>query len=358
MYKICFIANPAWPHVEKWARYLIAQPGYEVHVISSREPDFAGAVWHELNTKSQRFLPWTLATKLAYWMIFRRVRPDVVHVHNIESSFFPAVMVWQGPLVLTAYGLDVTLGGMAPEPPAVRRQKVRMIQRADAVTAASRFLLDTALAYGQASTEKGTVTPFGIDLDQFMPQKRDDRNRHVTLGFFKDLKPEYGPLEFLNALRIIRSRCGDVRAIMVGDGPLLEDLSREIAKLDMTNVVELHRKLPHERMPEMFRRIDVCVMPSRHESFGVVALESQAMEVPVVATRVEGLPEVVRDGTTGLLLDSNDPESVAEAVIRLLCDDGMRRSMGKTGRAFVADKFSLQSNGRVMEEVYRRVMHA
>jgi len=358
MAKICYIANPAWPHVEKWARYFMSRSGYEVHIISTHQPHFEGVVWHDLAQAIRGPLPWSVATLLAYWRIFRKIRPNLVHIHNVESSFYPVVKVWRGPLVLTAYGLDVTLGGMAPELPDVRLKKNRMIRRADAVTAASRFLLDTALEYGQADPEKGVVTPFGVDLDQFAPQSSKDCGRIATLGFFKDLKPEYGPLQFLEALRILRSRCGDVRAIMVGDGPLRGEVERVIAGPDLAGAVELHGKLPHGHMPEMYRRIDVCVMPSIHESFGVVALESQAMEVPVVATRVEGLPEVVMDGTTGLLLDSNDPGVVADAVERLFGDAGMRRSMGAAGRAFVADRFSLESNGRVMEEVYRRVMHA
>lgn len=358
MIRICFVANPAWPHVEKWARYFIRQPGYELHIISTRKPDFDGSIWHDLGRMTRGALPWTVASMLAYWKIFRSIRPNLVHIHNVESSFSPALKVWRGPLVVTAYGLDVTLGGMASELPVVRKKKVQMIRRTDAVTAASRFLLDTALTYGQADPAKGTVTPFGVDLDQFAPQPGEERDHAVTLGFFKDLKPEYGPLQFLEALRVVRARCGDVRAIMVGDGPLRADVENALAGPDLAGVVELYGKLPHARMPELYRRIDLCVMPSIHESFGVVALESQAMGVPVVATRVEGLPEVIRDGVTGLLLDSNEPHVVADAVVRLLGDAGVRRAMGAAGRAFVTDSFSLESNGRVMEEVYRRVMHA
>ncbi len=358
MAEICYIANPSWPHVEKWARYFINRSGYEVHIISTQQPHFKGAVWHDLAQALRGPLPWSVAALLAYWRIFRKIRPDLVHIHNVESSFYPVLKVWCGPLVVTAYGLDVTLGGMASELPVVRKKKVQMIRRADAVTAASQFLLDTALAYGQAAPGKGVVTPFGVDLEQFVPHGGEERDRAVTIGFFKDLKPEYGPLQFLEALRIVRARCGDVRAIMVGDGPLRGEVENVLAGPDLAGVVELHGKLPHGRMPEMYRRIDVCVMPSIHESFGVVALESQAMEVPVVATRVEGLPEVIRDGDTGLLLDSNDPHVVADAVERLLGDPELRRTMGAAGRAFVAESFSLESNGRLMEEVYRRVMHA
>lgn len=261
-------------------------------------------------------------------------------------------------MVLTAYGLDITRGGLPPEVAHIRLKKMAMLRRSDAVTAASRFLLNAALAYGDVDRAKGSVTPFGVDLQQFVPRKRRNGGHPVTLGFFKDLKSEYGPLQFLKAFQLVRAIHGNVRAIMIGNGPLLGEIKRYLADQSLEGVFELHGKLPHEKMTEMYRRIDLCVMPSSHESFGVVALEAQAMEVPVVATRVEGLPEVVMDGTTGVLLDSNDPGPMAEAVIRLLNDTELRRSMGAAGRVFVEQNFSLESNGRLMEEVYRSVMHA
>lgn len=357
MYKVCILGNPEWPHVQKWACYFIAHPDYEVHIISSVQPRFTGALWHNLGRYTGFPLPWTLNNYLSYRKILRQINPDIVHIHNVESSFFPATLAWHGPLVVTAYGLDVTLGG-SKEPPAIRKRKIHILRRADVITAASLFLLDVAISYGMVDSGKGVVTPFGVDICQFKADSSAELKAGSVLGFFKDLKPEYGPLQFLEALRIVRDRCGDVRAIMVGDGPLRGEVERILAGSDLAGVVDLYGKLPHGHMPEMYRRIDVCVMPSIHESFGVVALESQAMGVPVVATRVEGLPEVIRDGVTGLLLDSNEPHVVADAVVRLLGDAELRRTMGAAGRAFVTDSFSLESNGRVMEEVYRRVMHA
>lgn len=355
MTKVCFIANPAWPHVEKWSKYFIAQPGYEIHIISAQRPHFEGAVWHDLGRMTKGLLPWTVATMLAHWKIFKSIRPDVVHIHNVDSSFFPLLKVWDGPLVVTAYGLDMTLPQTTPDAGPVRKRKVALLQRANVVTAASRFLLDVALTYADLPPESGMVTPFGVELGAFQPIASDEK-KTFTLGFFKDLKPEYGPLEFLAALERVRARHSEVRAIMVGPGPLQGDIVSAISSPSLAGAVEYHERVPHAQMPEMYGRIDLCIMPSRQESFGVVALEAQAMKVPVIATRVEGLPEVVVDGTTGLLLDDNDPARLADAIVGLLSDPERRMAMGEAGRKFVERNFSLEVNGEVMEEAYRRAM--
>jgi glycosyltransferase involved in cell wall biosynthesis len=94
-------------------------------------------------------------------------------------------------------------------------------------------------------------------------------------------------------------------------------------------------------------------MPSTYEGFGVAALEAQAMEVPVVASDVYGIPDVVEDGVTGILAPPRDVPALARALLSLIRDEEKRRSMGSAGRQFVAGRYSWEENAAQMETLYR-----
>ncbi len=97
-------------------------------------------------------------------------------------------------------------------------------------------------------------------------------------------------------------------------------------------------------------------MPSTYEGFGVAALEAEAMEVPVVASRIHGIPDVVLDGETGLLVPPRDRQALAAALDRLASDGGLRRRLGHAGRAFVAEHYSWEDNVAQMEALYEEAM--
>jgi glycosyltransferase involved in cell wall biosynthesis len=120
--------------------------------------------------------------------------------------------------------------------------------------------------------------------------------------------------------------------------------------------VEFAGEVPHERVPDILARLDVFVMPSTYEGFGVAALEAQATEVPVVASGVYGIPDVVEDGVTGILVPPRDVHAIAGALISLVRDEERRRSMGRAGRRFVAERYSWEENAAQMETLYRDVL--
>jgi len=104
--------------------------------------------------------------------------------------------------------------------------------------------------------------------------------------------------------------------------------------------------------------MDIFAMPSIHEEFGVSAVEAQAMEVPVVATRVGGIPEVVEDGMTGVLVEPRNVEQLAQAIIRLLENPELRLEMGRKGREYVLAHYQWDENATEMEKIYVDVVAA
>jgi glycosyltransferase involved in cell wall biosynthesis len=146
------------------------------------------------------------------------------------------------------------------------------------------------------------------------------------------------------------------RLLLAGDGPERERLRRLAVKLGLRERTEFLGDIAHEQVPATLARLDVFAMPSTYEGFGVAALEAEAMEVPVVASAIYGLPDVVDDGVTGLLVPPKDVPALAQAILRLLSDEDERRRMGVAARAFVAERYSWQENARQMEALYQELL--
>jgi glycosyltransferase involved in cell wall biosynthesis len=130
--------------------------------------------------------------------------------------------------------------------------------------------------------------------------------------------------------------------LVVGEGREQDVLERKISFLNLTDSVRLIGY--RTDMPMVLRGVDIVVLPSERESFGRIAIEAMAMAIPVIASNVGGIPEVVVDGRTGLLVPASDFETLALAIRKLVHDQPLRREMGLSGRTRVAKHFSLQDN--------------
>lgn len=353
--RLCYVANPGWPHVQKWATWFASRPGCEVHFVSEQEPGYDGVHWQPFRLGGGGLpLPWTLRAYLGFRAAFRRIRPDLVHLHNLEYLMFPAALAWRGPLVLTTYGLDITRFAEHSAGARTRAAKRYVLRRADALTAASEFLAAETARCGGLPGGRVRVTPFGVDTQWLRRGSVRSGNGPVTICMPKDLKPEYGPLEFIRAVGLLRSRGKAVRGVLVGEGPLRAEAEALVRALGLEGVVEVRRRVPLEEVRAVYERADICAMPSHRESFGVVALEAQSMELPVVAGAVEGLKEVLLDGITGFLVPPGDPEALAGRLELLVDRADLRREMGRAGRAFVEERFDWRRSAAIMERIYTR----
>jgi glycosyltransferase involved in cell wall biosynthesis len=218
-----------------------------------------------------------------------------------------------------------------------------------------------------------SVTPFGVDTDRFHPEGEDRKtlvsseNESVTvIGTVKKLDEKYGIDVLIRAFARLRSKvhaedrqkAQSLRLLIVGDGPLrkeLEDLARECGVEKVTTFVGA---VPHDEVPSYLRTLDVYVAPSRadSESFGVAILEASACECPVVVSKVGGLPEVVDDQETGIIVPPNDPVATSEAIRKLVDNTELRGSMGKLGRAHVKREYEWSACLDRMETVYQAVV--
>jgi glycosyltransferase involved in cell wall biosynthesis len=210
----------------------------------------------------------------------------------------------------------------------------------------------------QAKGFRGTLglLPLGVDVDRFAPNGRATDGpppRRPLVGYVGRLTPEKGVEVLLRATA--GQRAWDLA--IVGDGPARDDLERLVEELDLTSQVELVSSLPHEDLPELYRRLDLLAVPSLptprwEEQFCRVAVEAMASAVPVVASASGALPEVV--GDAGVLIPAGDPAALGDALRDLAGDPERRRELGERGRAR-AVRFSWSSVAEAHLALYEEV---
>lgn len=347
--RVCYLADAPYIHTVRWVRHFAAL-GWETHVVSFRPAEIQGSRVHYVDG-------WERAGKLRYLIHARRVRrlvreidPDLLHALHLTSYGFLGAYCGVHPFIASVWGTDILQAPrLSPFHGFITRYALR---HADHITATGVRLAEATVRYAPEG-KPVTVVPYGVDLDAFRPQPKPD-GLAPTIGSVGRLSPEKGLLYFLKAAAEVARRRPDVRVLLAGDGPERRRLERLAARLRLH--VEFAGEAPHERVPDILARLDVFVMPSTYEGFGVAALEAQAMEVPVVASDVYGIPDVVEDGVTGILVPPRDVPALADALLSLLDDAGKRRAMGSAGRRFVAERYSWQQNAARMEALYRDLL--
>ena len=203
----------------------------------------------------------------------------------------------------------------------------------------------------------------GIDISRFNPDENGDSIREslkiekdITIigiiGVFDKCK---GHMYLFQAIsNLVKKNNKDIICVVIGDGREKDEFMKFVLE---NNISEYVKFLSYRNdIPDLLKIIDIVVMPSIQESFGIVSLEAMAMKVPVIATNVGGLPEAIEDGKTGIIVPPKDIDSLENAIKYLIENPQIRKIMGRAGRKRVADKFSIKSNVKMTEEVYLNVL--
>ena len=349
--RICYLADAPYVHTRRWVQHF-AGLGWETHVLSFRPAEIEGAQVHYVGG-------WERLGKLRYLLHARRVRrmvrelrPDLVHALHLTSYGFLAALCGVRPTIVSVWGTDVL---EAPRLSPLHYLITRYaLGRADHITATGLRLAQAATRYAPKA-KPVTVIPYGVDLEVFKPRPRPPLE-DVVVGAVARLSPEKGLRYLLDAFSRLARDDDRVRLVLAGDGPERRRLERMVEGERLGERVCFLGEVSHESVPEVLAGIDVFAMPSIYEGFGVAALEAAAMEVPVVATDVYGIPDVVADGETGLLVRPRDVGALAGALGRLVDDEVLRRRLGQAGRVFVQAHYSWAENAAQMEELYRTAL--
>jgi glycosyltransferase involved in cell wall biosynthesis len=358
--RLLIVADSSSTHTHRWAHWARGG-GAEVTVLSTFPDGIEGVNvvhfpgeprWYHRIPKVRM-----LADYPRFRRLIRRLAPQLIHFHFISEGgrafYWDAIDV---PMVGSSWGQDVIfdVGATAKAESSLRK----MLARCRLVTATTHQLAGATARY----TPPGKpiyVIPFGVELERFKgPGLRSQGSGQVTIGFVKHLLPKYGPDVAVEAFARIHAARPNTRLVLAGRGTMREQLERRVAELGLAGAVEIVGRVPHEQVPELIASFDLMIMPSVYESetFGVAAIEASASGVPVVASRVGGVPEAVLHGVSGLLVRPGDAEELAAACIALIDDPARRAEMGRAGQRFVEKYYVWKRNTALMEEVYRAAL--
>jgi D-inositol-3-phosphate glycosyltransferase len=303
---------------------------------------------------------------------------DLVHTHYWLSGWVGrnAREIWGVPLVASFHTLGKVKNyslsrGERPEPPDRLSGEERVIAEADRLVAATPAEASQLVGLYRAEPGRIRVVPPGVDHELFFPRDRERAKSrlHLTdvrlLLFVGRLQAHKGPDVAVRALAEAVARdpaaTRDVVLAIVG-GPSGTDHGAELARLmDLASALGVGERVilfppqPQSRLADFYAAAETVLVPSRSESFGLVALEAQASGTPVVASAVGGLRYVVEDGVTGHLVEGHDPADHAERVLTILGDAKARARMGDAG-VVRSLRFSWDATASGMLSVYRELL--
>jgi len=184
------------------------------------------------------------------------------------------------------------------------------------------------------------VVRCGIDLEDFLPRPQPENTRPVILGIGRLVELK-GFQTLIEALAVLRNRGINAQCFIAGEGPEKERLQRLVEQLGLQDAVYLPGRLMQNDLREYYKRADVLAQPScvreYQDNIPVVLIEAMAMTIPVVSTNISAIPELVRDGETGLLVEPENPQTLAAALERLIGDKAFAQSLGQAGRRLVKE---------------------
>jgi len=278
----------------------------------------------------------------------RSFAPDLIHIYAVNrSNFFDHITAHEhsAPLLVTLHGLMVTQA---------TDHMARTLGAANWVTACSSALLNAGRKIAPQITPRSSTIHNGLDEPRVQPTPLSfNPPQLLCLGRLVKVK---GVDVMLDALPSVLTHYPNTRLVIGGDGPARPDLEQQALKLGVRDAVEFLSWVAPDKVAELMNTSSVVIIPSREEAHPLVSLEASIMGRPIVATRVGGLPEVVADQETGILIGSEDCNALSEAIVFLLDQPEIATRMGQEARRRVRKDFSWNGHVDAYDTLYQRIV--
>jgi N-acetyl-alpha-D-glucosaminyl L-malate synthase BshA len=347
----------------------LAARGHEIHFISYAPPlrlDRESPLirFHEVEVTTYPLFdhpPYTLALATKMAEVAEAHDLDLLHCHyaipHSVSAFLAKSMLHPRklPVVTTLHGTDITLVGMDRSYLPITKFS---IEQSDGVTAVSHYLKEATIANFGTKHEIEVIYNF-VNCDIYVPiVDKEVRNHYAPDGekiliHLSNFRAVKRPTDVIEVFSRVQARLPAV-LLMVGDGPERGNAEWLARRYDLDKRVHFLGK--RDNIEELVGSADLMLLPSDQESFGLVALEAMACEVPVVVSRVGGLPEVVTEGRDGYLVEPRDVEQMAARAIEILSDESRRREMGRNARLTARARFCSSKIIPLYERFYQQVL--
>jgi len=331
-------------------------------LLDALAPDLAGVGLDTLAVEAESFAQVGHLRRLAAFM--RRIRPDVINPHLFRSTAVAAPLaraIGSGRVVETYHGREAWRRGALRGRFVADRLIARLVTRVIAVSRGAADFLVHGKGYPR---HKVVVVPNGRDLARFTPGARPGAREAVRkeLGLDRDapvvgvvgrLETQKGHVYLLDAWPRVARAYPDARLLVVGEGSLHDALVDQARRAHVAEGVIFTGF--RSDVPRILDAIDVLALPSLHEGMPLTVIEAAAAGRPVVATAVDGTPEVVREGETGSLVPPADPAALAEALLAMLGDADAAARMGREAYRWAHQRFDIATHVEATARVYREV---
>jgi len=349
----------------------LARRGHRVHFIATDlpkrlDPSHPNVEFHRVEAADYPVfpsVPYSLALASRMVAVHRDVGLDLLHVHyavpHATSGWMAREVLGDDApkLITTLHGTDITLVGDDDAYLPITRHS---IAKSDAVTAPSAFLRDETWSRFDLDTPIAVIPNF-VHHERWHPPTRTERTE-VEAVFGSSIGGDrvvvhtsnFRPVKQVDQVVqafATASQGLSARLVLIGEGPERPAIEALVTRLGLDDRVRFAGN--YRRIPSLLRECDAFLLPSRTESFGLAGLEALSSGVPVVASDVGGLPEVVRHGQTGFLAPLDDVDALAAHTRVLLTDSALRTRMGEAARADVLERYRIDPMIDRYLELYR-----
>jgi len=342
------------------ARHL-AKLGHNIHVITSlnkglpKESFEEGFYIHRVGVINKRILEFASFSINAF-IVLRRIKPDLIHVQSILMVLHALLIrtLLRKPVVVSGRGSDIYLASGFD-----KFIYKLTLARVDAVTAQTN---DMKGAIQRLCPRDIFIIPNGVDIDRFSRISKEKAQTELNMKGNEKILLFVGRLNLIKGVRylieaadIIKQKCENARLLIVGDGEERQNLEELARKLNLSQYISFIGQVPHETVAEYMAASDLFILPSLSEGFPVTILEAMAAGLPIVTTGVRGMPEIVKEGENGFLVEPQNPKQIAEKALLLLEDDELRLKISGNNRE-KTKRYSWENVALNLEEVYTKLL--
>ena len=360
--KIIFLGEATSIHTIRWVNSL-SEKGIEVILVSLKgEVDIIGKINENVKVI---YLPF--GTKLGYYLnvfalkkIISKEKPDLINAHYASGYGTLGRLSGFNKKLLNVWGSDVY------DFPNESKVKKRIIEKNfksyTAIASTSYCMAEETKKYLEDKSKEIFITPFGVDTKKFKNLNIEKNKNELVIGIVKTLTENYGIEYLIRAIKELENTLDienykKIRLLIYGKGELKNKLEALTKELQIEDKVIFKGYISNEDVPKALNEMDIFVVPSINESFGVAAVEAMACEIPVIASSVGGLKEVIVDKETGYLVPKKDHKEIAKYLKKLILDKNLRTPLGENGRKRVLENYNWDSNVKYMIKIYEEIIN-
>lgn len=358
--KICFLAAASSIHTIRWVNAMVDK-GHEVSLITmhpeeENKVDKRVTVYHLKVTNGLGYYSNVFELR----KLLKQINPEILNAHYASGYGTLARLSRFQPTLLSVWGSDVY---DYPYHSKLNMKNIMKNLMYPQLLASTSYDMKRQINT-LVNRDDIEITPFGIDLDLFKYIDGLKKKDTIKIGIVKTLEENYGVKYLIEAFSLLTNKLHEIKfqgqlveLDIVGNGSQKEFLMQYVKTLNLENVVTFTDRIPNNQVPQKLNSFDIYCAPSLAESFGVAIIEASACKLPVVVTNVGGLKEVVKHGETGIIVESENAQQLAEALLKLVLDTNLRVDYGENGRKFVAQHYEWKENVKMMEQAYIKCLN-